>query len=264
MILRILQLLDRSGEEEKSADLSASAHSKYKRRRKNGKKRKNRNKRKKNKKRKHFKPFWQDDDSDDYNYNYEDYDRDSGYSAPHSGYEAPHSGYEAPTYSAPSYEAPHSGYGAPSYSAPSYGGGHNFEDFLNALAAFLPIALFLAAIPPNLVVVNNKRRKRRFVGNDIDDSQTTSHYPFIRKIAQMGLEQFYSDRECQKRIFCEMVSYPEESANGVQSALRTFVKMAPTFVEETFGAENLFENSRSAQCRLYKCPSKNPSTSTKV
>ena len=36
----------------------------------------------------------------------------------------------------------------------SSGGGGGFTDFLNALAAYLPIALFLAAIPPNLITVN--------------------------------------------------------------------------------------------------------------
>ena len=62
-----------------------------------------------------------------------------------------------------------SGYGAPSYSAPSYGGGgKDFDDFLNALAAFLPIALFLAAIPPNLVVVNDRKKR------SLSDSSETS------------------------------------------------------------------------------------------
>merc|ERR1712183_865040 len=66
------------------------------------------------------------------------YERDSGYSPPSSSY-------EAPSYSPPSYEA--------------YGGGKDgFNDFLNALAAFLPIGLFLAAIPPNLIVINSRRR----------------------------------------------------------------------------------------------------------
>ena len=59
--------------------------------------------------------------------------------------------YSAPSYSAPSYEAPSDSYGAPSYSG---GGGDGFNDFLNALAAFLPIGLFLAAIPPNLITIS--------------------------------------------------------------------------------------------------------------
>merc|ERR1711970_921666 len=90
---------------------------------------------------------------------YEDtyYDRDSSYQAPSSGYKAPSSSYEGPSsYEAPSYDPP-SYKPAPSYEAPSYsggGGGDSFNDFLNALAAFLPIGLFLAAIPPNLIVIN--------------------------------------------------------------------------------------------------------------
>merc|ERR1712048_38689 len=74
-----------------------------------------------------------------------------GYGPPSSSYEAPsYNSYEPPSYESPSY--------SPSYEA--YGGGKdNFNDFLNALAAFLPIGLFLAAIPPNLIVINSRRRR---------------------------------------------------------------------------------------------------------
>ena len=103
---------------------------------------------------------------DDYYDEY--YDRDdsygaplapsSGYDAPSSIYDAPSSSYNAPSYEAPSYEAPSSEYKAApssSYGAPSYGGDDDgFNDFLNALAAFLPIGLFLAAIPPNLITIS--------------------------------------------------------------------------------------------------------------
>merc|ERR1739838_1233285 len=96
------------------------------------------------------------------------YDRDSSYQAPSSGYKAPSSSYDAPSsYEAPSYEAPSydppSYKPAPTYEAPSYsggGGGDSFNDFLNALAAFLPIGLFLAAIPPNLIVINSRRKRQ--------------------------------------------------------------------------------------------------------
>ena len=72
-------------------------------------------------------------------------------------------------------------YGAPSYSAPSYGGGgKDFDDFLNALAAFLPIALFLAAIPPNLVVVNDRKKR------SLRDSSETSGN--IRRVARVIIE----------------------------------------------------------------------------
>ena len=122
---------DRSQNE--SNDLSAEPHNERysrRRRRKNGK-RKNRN-RKKNRnsgnsgtgsgsRRKHFKPFWDDDDDD--HYDYDEYDRDSGYSAPSSGYEAPST----------SYNEPSSGYGAPSYEAPSR---------QDTYTLFLPLAPF--------------------------------------------------------------------------------------------------------------------------
>ena len=100
---------------------------------------------------------------DYYDDDYEYYDRDDGYGspkAPSSSYDAPSSGYSAPS---SGYDAPSSGYDAPSYSsapsssygAPSYGGdGDGFNEFLNALAAFLPIGLFLAAIPPNLITIS--------------------------------------------------------------------------------------------------------------
>ena len=77
------------------------------------------------------------------------YDRDDGYGSPKApSYSAPSPSYEAP---APQYSAPDDSYGAPSYSG---GGGDGFNDFLNALAAFLPIGLFLAAIPPNLITIS--------------------------------------------------------------------------------------------------------------
>ena len=76
------------------------------------------------------------------------YDRDDGYGAPKApSYSAPSPSYEAPS---PQYSAPSDSYGAPSHS----GGGDGFNDFLNALAAFLPIGLFLAAIPPNLITIS--------------------------------------------------------------------------------------------------------------
>lgn len=106
-------------------------------------------------------------------------------------------------------------------SAPSYGGGgSDFDDFLNALAAFLPIALFLAAIPPNLVVVNNRKKR------DADSHQT--QYPFVRRINEIGLARFYNDFECQQKIFCEMASYQQSyigEANTVQKAFHAMVTM---------------------------------------
>merc|ERR1712241_363442 len=69
-------------------------------------------------------------------------DRDSGYDAPPQSYDSPAFAESSPSYS-------------------RGGGKDSFNDFLNALAAFLPIGLFLAAIPPNLIVINSTARRKR-------------------------------------------------------------------------------------------------------
>ena len=126
---------------------SGSYRRKY--RRKNGKKRNKGRKRSKYRV-KDYNTFSSYDD-ETYDDQEEYYDRDDGYGAPHapaSSYGAPADNYDAPSYSS----AP-----SDSYGAPSYGGGEEdgFNDFLNALAAFLPIGLFLAAIPPNLITISS-------------------------------------------------------------------------------------------------------------
>merc|ERR1712172_92801 len=128
------------------------------------------------------------------------YDRDSSYKAPSANYAAPDTSYEAPSYSsyeAPKYEPNYS----PSYEGYSGGGKDNFNDFLNALAAFLPIGLFLAAIPPNLIVINS-RRKRSTDEEDYNSVETV--FPFLEKINKIGFEHL-NDVKCQKELFCEMV-----------------------------------------------------------
>merc|ERR1711879_267710 len=166
-------------------------------------KRKYRRRRRKNKLKKKKRPVLEY--YDDYDSEYYDRDdvlhgyfasKDDGYSAPKapsSGYSAPSSGYEAPSseYGAPSYES------APSYNAPSYGGDDDgFNDFLNALAAFLPIGLFLAAIPPNLITISTKK-KRSIQSNEveqdnhqIDQEEEKATYPFINRICIWELMNF--------------------------------------------------------------------------
>merc|ERR1739838_495379 len=203
------------------------------------------------------------------------YDRDSSYQAPSSGYKAPSSSYDAPSsYEAPAYEAPAPSYEAPSYEAPSYeapsydppsykpaptyeapsysggGGGDSFNDFLNALAAFLPIGLFLAAIPPNLIVINS-RRKRSTDEKDYNSVETV--YPFLEKINKIGFEHL-NDVNCQKELFCEMVVMGNsKEANFVQSSLAAMVQYTPTFVANTFGVKKVLQATEDKACHQFKC-----------
>merc|ERR1712088_639195 len=126
-------------------------------------------------------------------------DRDSGYNAPQQSY-------DSPTYAE---------------SSPSYSGGggkDSFNDFLNALAAFLPIGLFLAAIPPNLIVINSTARRKREAEDSLLnslDAPASTERPFLKRISSLGPAMWRT--ECQAQIFCEMVALgrPPEG-NSVQ------------------------------------------------
>merc|ERR1711983_659154 len=145
------------------------------------------------------------------------YDRDSSYDPPSSSYNSPADSYSPPS---SSYEAP-SYYDTPSYKPSGYeaysgGGKDSFNDFLNALAAFLPIGLFLAAIPPNLIVINSRRKRQ---AEDEMYNTLESSYPFMDKINTMGFSRL-SETDCQKELFCEMaVMGGSSDGNYVQRSL---------------------------------------------
>merc|ERR1712025_802954 len=175
------------------------------------------------------------------------YDRDSSYSAPTSRYKPPSDTYEAPSYDPPSYKP------APSYEAPSYsggGGGDSFNDFLNALAAFLPIGLFLAAIPPNLIVINSRRKRQ---AEDEMYNTLESSYPFMDKINTMGFSRL-SETDCQKELFCEMAEMgSNQEANTVQKLFAYAVSLTPDFLADMVGVKDVFEATREGRCRKFKC-----------
>merc|ERR1712064_72824 len=178
------------------------------------------------------------------------YDRDSSYQAPTSGYNSPESSYSSPNnYEAPSY------YDAPpykqSYGEPYSGGGKDsFNDFLNALAAFLPIGLFLAAIPPNLIVINSRRKRQ---AEDEMYNTLESSYPFMEKINKIGFSRL-SETDCQKELFCEMAEMgSNQEANTIQKFFAYAVSLTPDFLADMVGVKDVFEASREGRCRKFKC-----------
>jgi len=224
-------------------------------------KRKYRRRRRKNKLKKKKRPVLEY--YDDYDSEYYDRDdvlhgyfasKDDGYSAPKapsSGYSAPSSGYEAPSseYGAPSYES------APSYNAPSYGGDDDgFNDFLNALAAFLPIGLFLAAIPPNLITISTKK-KRSIQSNEveqddhqIDQEEEKATYPFINRILHMGIDEFWNNPQCQQKIYCEMSQMGHTSqGNWVQKSMAFATIMFPTNLMD------IIDVAKNGDCNALQC-----------
>merc|ERR1711963_912994 len=155
-----------------------------------------------------------------------------------SGYEPPQQGYDSPTFAE---------------SSPSYSGGggkDSFNDFLNALAAFLPIGLFLAAIPPNLIVINS-RRKRDV--DEQDDNSVETIYPFLEKINKIGWGNL-NEVSCQKELFCEMaVMGGSSDGNYVQRSLAALVQYTPTFLAQRIGVDDVVQATSSEKCQQFKC-----------
>merc|ERR1711892_310369 len=138
-----------------------------------------------------------------------------------------------------------------SYQAPSSGGGgDSFNDFLNALAAFLPIGLFLAAIPPNLIVINSRRKRQ---AEDEMYNTLESSYPFMEKINKIGFSRL-SEIECQKELFCEMAEMGSNvEANTVQKLFGYTVSITPNFLADMVGVREVFEATREGRCKKFKC-----------
>jgi len=176
---------------------------------------------------------------------------DSSYSA--SSYEAP---LDSNNYAAPSYEGP--SYAAPSYSAPSYtaydgGAKDTFNDFLNALAAFLPIGLFLAAIPPNLIVINSARKKRESEMENENSLLSSYSYPFMNKIGSLGFSGL-QDPACQQRMLCEMgLLGATDTANSVQKMVAYAAALTPDSLSQVFRAKDVFQAVRTQSCEKFKC-----------
>merc|ERR1712106_78229 len=138
-----------------------------------------------------------------------------------------------------------------SYQAPSSGGGgDSFNDFLNTLAAFLPIGLFLAAIPPNLIVINSRRKRQ---AEDEMYNTLESSYPFMEKINKIGFSRL-SEAGCQKKLFCEMAEMGSNvEANTVQKMFAYTVSLTPNFFADMVGVKDVFEATREGRCRKFKC-----------
>merc|ERR1711983_88217 len=168
----------------------------------------------------------------------------SSYNSPADSYSPPSSSYEAPSY----YDTP--SYKPSGYEAYSGGGKDSFNDFLNALAAFLPIGLFLAAIPPNLIVINS-RRKRDV--DEQDDNSVETIYPFLEKINKIGWGNL-NEVSCQKELFCEMAVLGGSSdGNYVQRSLAALVQYTPTFLAQRIGVEDVVQATSSEKCQQFKC-----------
>merc|ERR1712018_725976 len=163
-----------------------------------------------------------------------------------SGYDAPQQSYDSPSFAESS----------PSYSGGGGGAKDSFNDFLNALAAFLPIGLFLAAIPPNLIVINSTARRKREAEdsllNSVDAVATEEDRPVLRRIAALGSAMWKP--ECQAEIFCQMVQLGQlPEGNSVQRMFAATAIHATDFATNLLGLGGTFQASREGDCTKFKC-----------
>merc|ERR1711988_1194987 len=129
-----------------------------------------------------------------------------------------------------------------------------FNDFLNALAAFLPIGLFLAAIPPNLITISTKK-KRSIQSNEveqdnhqIDQEEEKATYPFINRILHMGIDEFWNNPQCQQKIYCEMSQMGHTSqGNWVQKSMAFATIMFPTNLMD------VIDVAKNGDCNALQC-----------
>ncbi|XP_023328763.1 uncharacterized protein LOC111701622 [Eurytemora carolleeae] len=174
-------------------------------------------------------------------------DLSASYQAPSSGYETPSTSYKAPL---SDYEPLSSSYS--SYSKPSYKGKgkDKFNNFLNALAAFLPIGLFLAAIPPNLIVINSARKKRETDLNEIEEEYS---YPLMTKIGRIGYTGL-KNTGCQKRFLCELANLGSTAeANSIQKFAAFAAASTPDVFADYLQAKEVFQAVRVQQCDRFEC-----------
>merc|ERR1712106_127714 len=146
-----------------------------------------------------------------------------------------------------------------SYQAPSSGGGgDSFNDFLNTLAAFLPIGLFLAAIPPNLIVINSRRKRGVELEENGNSLEKVFSFPFLERIEDIsGFGQLSRNSECQAQLFCLLSSRGlQQEANSIQRLLGYSLNYTPQLVARILILETVLEASIAGNCEQFKCISR--------
>ena len=60
------------------------------------------------------------------------------------------------------------------------------------------------------------RKKKR----SLDENEIETEHPFLKRIAELGVDKFWMDPECQKQMLCQMTQKgSDENANTVQKSL---------------------------------------------
>ncbi|XP_059482788.1 uncharacterized protein LOC132200973 [Neocloeon triangulifer] len=180
---------------------------------------------------------------------------------------APASTFHAATYNEPPY---HYG-GKTAYISPhKFGHGkfdvhnglsHNspWRKIIRVLTAAIPIGLFLAALPPNVVNINATQsvkplgtfQKQR----STEEGPVIESFPVLDMIESRGGLRALEDADCEANLFCEIARLGREAnANSVQRGFWSVVNDTPDALSELLGVKELFKAIRTDACQIYKCP----------
>ncbi|XP_065345585.1 uncharacterized protein LOC135943104 [Cloeon dipterum] len=192
-------------------------------------------------------------------------------SAPHPyTYEAAPSG----SFAVPAYEEPPYPYGGKTahVSPHKFGFGkldlHNslfrhdgspWKKIVKILTAAIPIGLFLAALPPNVVHINATQtvkplgtvQKQR----STEDGPVIESFPVLEMIEKHGGFKALNKDECDAFLFCQIARLGKEaSANSVQQGFWAVAHETPAPLAELLNVGTLFKAVRDDACNFYNCP----------
>ncbi|KAJ9578845.1 hypothetical protein L9F63_004949, partial [Diploptera punctata] len=138
-----------------------------------------------------------------------------------------------------------------------------WKKVMNMLAAFIPLGLLLAALPPNILTINTTTPDLPSRQRSVETLDMTS-YPILHLLEKYGVESL-DDPECENRIFCEMSRLGREpSGNVIQKAFWHAAHETSDKNAEAMGMKELFKAVRTDSCSIYKCEEKKKSTAKHV
>ncbi|PSN44521.1 hypothetical protein C0J52_14690 [Blattella germanica] len=142
-----------------------------------------------------------------------------------------------------------------------------WKKVLNMLAAFIPLGLFLAALPPNVLTINTTTpdlpSRQRSVDQEDSSELDIMSFPILDLLDKYGIESL-DDPECENRIFCEMSRLGREpTGNIIQKAFWHLAQDTPDKTADAMGMRELFKAVRTDACSIYRCKEKDKEVTLK-
>ncbi|PNF27462.1 hypothetical protein B7P43_G08984, partial [Cryptotermes secundus] len=135
-----------------------------------------------------------------------------------------------------------------------------WKKVLNMLAAFIPLGLFLAALPPNVLTINTTQPDLPSRQRSVNHEDSAMSFPILDLLDKYGIDSL-DDPECENRIFCEMSRLGgQPRGNIVQKAFWNLAHHIPDKTADNIGMKELFKAVRTDSCEIYRCEEKTPTT----